>query len=246
MLKDKTAVITGGSRGIGKSIVLKMAEQGANVALIYQGNETAARETAEQASKHGIIIHIYKCDVSSYSQAENTVKQILQDFGSIDILVNNAGITKDKLILQMKEEDFDQVMDINLKGAFNMIKQVFSPMMKKRSGSIINISSITGMMGNPGQANYASAKAGMIGLTKSVAKEIASRNVRCNAIAPGFTVTDMTETLSSKVKESAVASIPLGRMGNPEDIANVAVFLASELAGYITGEVIKVDGGLYI
>lgn len=246
MLKNKTAVITGGSRGIGKAIAIKMAENGANVAIIYNSGEEKARDTLNEIEKLGVKASMYKCDVSNFGESAETVKTIINDFGAIDVLVNNAGITRDKLIIQMKEEDFDSVLDINLKGAFNMIKHVFSPMMKRRSGSIINVSSVSGMMGNPGQANYSSAKAGLIGLTKTVAKEIASRNVRCNAIAPGFIQTDMTDKLSDKVKESAIASIPLGKMGNPEDIGNLAVFLASDLSGYITGEVIKIDGGLYI
>ena len=246
MLKGRVAVVTGGSRGIGKAVAVAMAKNGADVAVIYSGRDAAAAETVKEIQSLGVKSKEYKCDVSDFSKSGETVKQIISDFGSVDILVNNAGITRDKLILQMKEEDFDTVMNVNLKGAFNMIKHVFSPMMKKRSGSIINISSISGLMGNPGQANYSSAKAGMIGLTKTVAKEIASRKVRCNAIAPGFIATDMTEELPEKVKEAAVTSIPMGRMGEPEDIANLAVFLASDLAGYITGEVIKIDGGLYI
>jgi len=246
MLKGRVAVVTGGSRGIGKAVAVAMAKNGADVAVIYNGRDAAAAETVKEIQALGVKSKEYKCDVSDFSKSGEAVKQIISDFGSVDILVNNAGITRDKLILQMKEEDFDAVMNVNLKGAFNMIKHVFSPMMKKRSGSIINISSISGLMGNPGQANYSSAKAGMIGLTKTVAKEIASRKVRCNAIAPGFIATDMTEELPEKVKEAAVTSIPMGRMGEPEDIANLAVFLASDLAGYITGEVIKIDGGLYI
>ena len=246
MLKGRVAVVTGGSRGIGKAVAVAMAKNGADVAVIYSGRDAAAAETVKEIQSLGVKSKEYKCDVSDFSKSGETVKQIISEFGSVDILVNNAGITRDKLILQMKEEDFDTVMNVNLKGAFNMIKHVFSPMMKKRSGSIINISSISGLMGNPGQANYSSAKAGMIGLTKTVAKEIASRKVRCNAIAPGFIATDMTEELPEKVKEAAVTSIPMGRMGEPEDIANLAVFLASDLAGYITGEVIKIDGGLYI
>ncbi|KAI4453247.1 polyketide synthase-related [Holotrichia oblita] len=205
------------------------------LANVKSGREDAAAETVKEAESFGIIAKMYKCDVSDFIKSEETVKQIISDFGGIDILINNAGITRDKLIIQMKEEDFDKVMDVNLKGAFNMIKHVFSPMMKKRSGSIINITSVSGMMGNPGQANYSSAKAGMIGLTKTVAKEIASRKVRCNAIAPGFITTDMTDELPERIRESAIAGIPLGRMGSPEDVANLAVFLASDLSGYITG-----------
>jgi 3-oxoacyl-[acyl-carrier protein] reductase len=246
MLKGKTAVITGGSRGIGKAIALKMAEQGADVAIIYSGNEKAALETCELITSLGVKAKEYRCNVSVFDETKIVTDNIIQDFGGIDILVNNAGIVRDGLVLSMKEEDFDAVIDTNLKGAFNMIKQIYPILMRKRSGRIINISSVSGLMGNPGQANYSSAKAGLIGLTKTVAKELAARNVTCNAIAPGFIATDMTAALSDKVKEAAINQIPMKRMGNPEDIANVAVFLASDNAGYITGEIIKIDGGLYI
>ena len=246
MLKDKIAIVTGGSRGIGRAISIEMAKNGANVAIVYSSNEEAALKVLEEVESLGVKGKIYQCDVSDYSKAEELVKSVLVDFGAIDILVNNAGITRDKLIIKMKEEDFDRVVDVNLKGAFNMIKYCFSPMMKKRSGSIINITSVSGMMGNPGQANYSSAKAGLIGLTKTVAKEIASRKVRCNAIAPGFVSTDMKDAINERTKEAALSVIPMGRMGEPSEIANLAVFLASDLASYITGEVIKIDGGLYI
>jgi 3-oxoacyl-[acyl-carrier protein] reductase len=246
MLKGKTAVITGGSRGIGKAIALKMAEQGADVAIIYSGNEKAALETCELITSLGVKAKEYRCNVSVFDETKIVTDNIIQDFGGIDILVNNAGIVRDGLVLSMKEEDFDAVIDTNLKGAFNMIKQIYPILMRKRSGRIINISSVSGLMGNPGQANYSSAKAGLIGLTKTVAKELAARNVTCNAIAPGFIATDMTAALSDKVKEAALTQIPMKRMGNPEDIANLAVFLASDNAGYITGEIIKIDGGLYI
>jgi 3-oxoacyl-[acyl-carrier protein] reductase len=246
MLKGKTAVITGGSRGIGKAIALKMAEQGADVAIIYSGNEKAALETCELIRSLGVKAKEYRCNVSVFDETKIITDNIIQDFGGIDILVNNAGIVRDGLVLSMKEEDFDAVIDTNLKGAFNMIKHIYPILMRKRSGRIINISSVSGLMGNPGQANYSSAKAGLIGLTKTVAKELAARNVTCNAIAPGFIATDMTAALSDKVKEAALNQIPMKRMGNPEDIANLAVFLASDNAGYITGEIIKIDGGLYI
>jgi 3-oxoacyl-(acyl-carrier-protein) reductase len=244
MLKGKTAVITGGSRGIGKAIALKMAECGADVAVVYAGNEAAAQETCGQIRQQGVKAEAYRCDISDFAQTEALVKSILAEFGGIDILVNNAGIVKDSLLLSMPEADFDQVIDTNLKGAFNMIKHTYRNFMKKRGGRIINITSVSGITGNAGQANYSSAKAGLIGLTKSVARELAARNVTCNAIAPGFIETDMTAALGDKVKETAVASIPLKRMGTPEDIANLAAFLASDGAGYITGEVIKIDGGL--
>ncbi len=246
MLKGKTAVVTGASRGIGRAIALKMAENGANIALIYAGNNQGAQAVCEEISSLGVTATAYQCDVSNFEATKQTIGNILEAFGSIDILVNNAGITADKLVLQMSQQDFERVVDTNLKGAFNMIKHTYSHFMKKRGGRIINISSVAGIMGNAGQANYASAKAGMIGLTKSVAKELAARSVTCNAIAPGFIETDMTNVLSDRVKEGAVAAIPMKRMGKPEDIANMAVFLASDLCEYITGEVIKVDGGLCI
>ncbi|WP_324822247.1 3-oxoacyl-[acyl-carrier-protein] reductase [Sinanaerobacter sp. ZZT-01] len=246
MLKNKTAFITGASRGIGKAIALAMAKNGANIAFTYVSNQTAAVETCEEIRGLGVDAEAFLCDVTDFSQAGETVKAIVARFGKVDILVNNAGITKDGLILTMKEQDFDQVINTNLKGAFHIIKHMSGPFMKQRKGSIINISSVSGLMGNPGQANYSAAKAGLIGLTKTVAKEFAPRGVTCNAIAPGFIETDMTAKLSEKAKVAALEAIPLKRMGSPEDIANVAVFLASDQANYITGEIIKVDGGLYV
>ncbi len=246
MLKGKTAVISGGSRGIGKAIALEFAKNGASVAIIYGGNDEKAKETVDELEKSGVKAKAYKCDVASFEGSKSTIKAVLEDFGKVDILVNNAGITKDGLILTMDENSFDQVININLKGSFNLIKHLYSPMMKQRSGRIINMASISGMMGNAGQANYASAKAGLIGLTKTVAKELAGRNVTCNAIAPGFIETDMTDALSDKVKEASLAMIPMKRMGRPEEIAKLALFLASDNSSYITGEVIKIDGGLYI
>ena len=244
MLKGKTAVITGGSRGIGKAIALRMAESGADVAIVYAGNETAATETCEQIRQQGVKAASFRCDISNFEETQELVNSILTEFGGIDILVNNAGIVKDSLLLSMKESDFDQVIATNLKGSFNMIKHTYRQFMKKRSGRIINITSVSGITGNAGQANYTSAKAGLIGLTKTVARELASRNVTCNAIAPGFIDTDMTAVMGDKIKETAIATIPLKRMGTPRDIANLAAFLADDEAGYITGEVIKIDGGL--
>lgn len=244
MLKGKTAVITGGSRGIGKAIALRFAEDGADVAIVYAGNETAAAETCELIREQGVKAEAFRCDVSDFAQTKILVKSILDEFGGIDILVNNAGITKDALLFSMAEADFDRVIATNLKGAFNMIKHTYRQFMKNRSGRIINITSVSGIMGNAAQANYSSAKAGMIGLTKSVARELAGRNVTCNAIAPGFIDTEMTATLGEKVIEASVAAIPLKRMGTAREIANLAAFLASDEAGYITGEVIKIDGGL--
>ncbi|MBQ2867571.1 MAG: 3-oxoacyl-[Firmicutes bacterium] len=246
MLNDKVALITGASRGIGKAIALKMAAQGANIAVIYSGNEQAAEETAKEIRTMGRQAESYRCDVSDFDEAAATVKAVLKQFGTIDILVNNAGITRDNLILMMKEQEFDEVIDINLKGTFNMIRHVSGIMLRKKSGRIVNITSVSGMMGNAGQANYAAAKAGMIGLTKTTAKELASRGITCNAIAPGFVETDMAKKLGEDVLENARKAIPLARLGRPEDIADTAVFLASDSAAYITGEVIKVDGGLYI
>lgn len=244
MLKGKTAVVTGGSRGIGKAIALKLAQEGADIAILYAGNEAAAQETCSLIGQSGAKAKAYRCDVADDRQTKETVDAILADFGGIDILVNNAGVVRDGLILSMKEEDFDTVVNTNLKGAFHMIKHTYRHFMKKRSGRIINITSVSGVTGNAGQANYSSAKAGLIGLTKSTAKELAARNVTCNAIAPGFIDTDMTAALTDKVREAAVEAIPLKRMGTPGDIAALAAFLAGDEAGYLTGEVIKMDGGL--
>ena len=244
ILKDKVAVITGGSRGIGRAIAVKFAENGAKIAVIYAGRADAALETETAIKNIGGEVQCYKCDVSDYEAVKNTVNAITERFKGIDILVNNAGITADKFILQMSENDFDKVIDVNLKGAFNMVKHTYMQFVKRRGGRIINITSVSGITGNAGQANYSSAKAGMIGLTKSAAKELASRNITCNAIAPGFIETDMTDKLPDNIKEQAINSIPVKRMGKPEDIAALAVFLASDSASYITGEVIKIDGGL--
>lgn len=243
MLKDKTAVITGGSRGIGAAITEKFASLGANVAIIYNGNEEKAHSVQKTALDMGVKAEIYRCNVSDTEQCKETVKTIIADFGGIDILVNNAGITKDNLVLTMDEAEFDDVINTNLKGCFNMIKACGRNFIKKRSGKIINISSVSALLGTAGQSNYAASKAGVIALTKSVAREFASRNVCCNAIAPGFITTDMTKDLET---ENYLNSIPLNRLGKPEDIANLAAFLADEASDYITGEIIRVDGGLAI
>ena len=240
MLKGKTAIVTGGSRGIGAAICKRFAEQGANIALLYAGNTQKAEETKAALQEMGVKAEAYQCNVADAEQVAAVCKQIIKDFGGADILVNNAGITKDKLVPMMKVPDFDSVVDTNLKGAFYMIKQLYPVFMKQKSGKIINISSVSGLMGNPGQTNYSASKAGLIGLTKSVAKELASRNVNCNAIAPGFVATDMTENLSEN--NALVDHIPMKRFAQPEDIANLALFLASD--DYITGEVIRIDGGL--
>ena len=242
MLKGKTAIVTGGSRGIGAAICKRFAEQGANIALLYAGNTQKAEETKAALQEMGVKAEAYQCNVADAEQVAALCKQIIKDFGGADILVNNAGITKDKLVPMMKVPDFDSVVDTNLKGAFYMIKQLYPVFMKQKSGKIINISSVSGLMGNPGQTNYSASKAGLIGLTKSVAKELASRNVNCNAIAPGFVATDMTENLSEN--NALVDHIPMKRFAQPEDIANLALFLASDQSDYITGEVIRIDGGL--
>jgi len=244
MLKGKTAVITGASTGIGKAIALTMAQNGASIAIIYIGNESLALDVKKQAEDNGVRAEIYECDVADYTVSKTVCEKIVADFGSVDILVNNAGITRDGLLLRMSEADFDDVIDVNLKGVFNLTKHLSRTVMRSSSGRIINISSVSGIMGNAGQANYAASKAGVIGLTKTTAKELAGRNVTCNAIAPGFIKTDMTAALPQAVIDHANSSIPLKRMGTADEIANVALFLASDLASYITGEVIKVDGGM--
>lgn len=226
MLKGKTAIVTGGSRGIGAAICKRFAEQGANIALLYAGNTQKAEETKAALQEMGVKAEAYQCNVADAEQVAAVCKQIIKDFGGADILVNNAGITKDKLVPMMKVPDFDSVVDTNLKGAFYMIKQLYPVFMKQKSGKIINISSVSGLMGNPGQTNYSASKAGLIGLTKSVAKELAGRNVNCNAIAPGFVATDMTENLSEN--NALVDHIPMKRFAQPEDIANLALFLASD------------------
>ena len=246
MLKDKIVFVTGASRGIGKAIALEMAKNGADVAICYSSDGEAAEAVCTEIHALGRDAQAYRCDVSDYQQCSDTVKAAIAHFGRLDVLVNNAGITKDNLLLMMKEEEFDRVIATNLKGAFNMMKHVGAHFLKRKQGTIINIASVSGMMGNADQANYAAAKAGLIGLTKTAARELAARGITCNAIAPGFITTDMTQQLTDKQRENIIATIPLKRMGQPEDIANLAVFLASPLAAYITGEVIKVDGGIYI
>lgn len=242
MLKGKTAIITGASRGIGAAIAMKLAYLGADLAIIYARNGAAAEEICHQCSEiYGVKAKSYSCDVSDFEQTKDTVKAIKQDFGSFHILINNAGMTRDKLIAVMSESDYDQVLDTNLKGAFNMIRHCTKPFIQARGGVIINISSVSGLIGNPGQANYSASKAGLIGLTKSVAKELAARNVRCNAVAPGFIKTDMTGKLAESSNE-LLRSIPLGRMGSPEDVADAVAYLVQ--AEYITGEVLRVDGGI--
>ena len=244
MLKGKVAVVTGGSRGIGAAIVKALAKEGCNVAIVYAGNTELAESVASECAKDfGVEAKSYKCNVSDFAQVKETVGLIKKDFGTVDILVNDAGITRDKLVPMMQEAEFDDVIATNLKGTFNMIRHTYGIFMKARSGKIINVSSVSGMIGNPGQANYSASKAGVIGLTKSVARELAPRGVTCNAVAPGFVQTDMTKNLTDDVSELE-KGIPLGRLGKPEDIAEAVVFLAK--ADYITGEVIRVDGGIAI
>ena len=243
-LNGKTALVTGASRGIGRAIALRLAEDGANVAVIYAGSADKAEAVVNEITALGVNAKAYRCNVAASAAVNETVKAVTNDLGKIDILVNNAGITRDGLMLRMKDEDFDAVLDTNLKGAFNMIRACYSGFIRKKSGRIINISSVSGIMGNAGQANYSASKAGVIGLTKSVARELASRGITCNAVAPGFIQTDMTENLGDN--NPLLNSIPLGRMGKPEDIAAAVAFLASDSAAYITGEVLKVDGGLAI
>lgn len=241
-LQGKTALVTGGSRGIGRAIALKLASMGADIAILYVGNPDEAAESCEMIDALGSKVKAYICDVSKLAQTQDAIKEVLADFGTIDILINNAGITRDGLILSMKEEDYDAVLNINLKGAFNMVKSCYRTFMRKKSGKIVNITSVSGIMGNAGQANYSSSKAGLIGLTKSVARELAGRGVNCNAVAPGFIATDMTQAISED--NSLLTSTPMHRMGTPEDIANAVAFLAGPYSDYITGEILKVDGGL--
>ncbi|OAB78273.1 3-oxoacyl-[acyl-carrier-protein] reductase [Cochleicola gelatinilyticus] len=244
LLEGKTAIITGGSRGIGKGIVEVFAKHGANVAFTYNSSSEAANALADELSETGIKAKAYKSDASNYEQSQDLASEVLKDFGSIDILINNAGITKDNLLMRISEEDFDKVIEVNLKSVFNMTKAVQRTMLKQRKGSIINMSSVVGVKGNAGQTNYAASKAGIIGFTKSVALELGSRDIRCNAIAPGFIETEMTGKLDEATVQSWREAIPLKRGGSPEDIANACVFLGSDLSSYITGQVMNVDGGM--
>ena len=239
--EGKVAVVTGGYSGIGKAIAETLAKDGADIALVGLGPK---EEALESIGSMGVKVKAYDCDVSDFEKSGNVITEILADFGRIDFLVNNAGICKENLVLKMDESDFDAVISVNLKGAFNMIKHTYKMFMKQRSGRIVNMASIVGLNGNAGQANYSASKAGLIGVTKSVAKELAARNVTVNAIAPGYIDTAMTQALSDKVKDEIAATIPMKRRGKPEDVANVVKFLCSDMAAYVTGEVIRVDGGI--
>lgn len=244
LLAGKTALVTGGSRGIGAAIVRRFAAAGADVAFTYLSSEEQAKNTENELKAMGVNAKAYRSDASKYDEAEALAAAVLEDFGKIDILVNNAGITRDTLMLRMSEEHWDQVMDINLKSVFNLTKHVIRPMMKNRNGAIINMSSIVGVTGNAGQANYAASKAGIIGFSKSIAKEMGTRNIRCNVVAPGFIETDMTEKLDDKTKDAYLSNIPLKRLGKAEEVADICVFLGSDLANYVSGQTISVCGGL--
>ena len=244
VLENKVALVTGASRGIGRQIAISLAKEGAQVIVNYNGSAAKAEEVVNLITEAGGRAEAVQCNVSEYDKAEELMKYIIGKYGRVDILVNNAGITRDNLLMKMTEEEFDAVIDINLKGTFNCIKHLSRQMLKQKGGRIINISSVSGVMGNAGQANYCASKAGVIGLTKSVARELASRGITCNAVAPGFIETEMTDGLSDSVKEAMNAQIPMKCFGNTEDIAGTVVFLASDAARYITGQVINVDGGM--
>ena len=246
MLEGKIALVTGAAKGIGRAIALALAADGATVVVNYNGSKERAEQVVEEIKALGADGMAYQCNVADTAATADMVKEVIKTYGKLDILVNNAGITRDNLIMKMSEEDFDAVIDANLKGCFNTIKAVSRQMLKQRAGRIINITSVSGILGNAGQANYAASKAGIIGLTKTMARELASRGITVNAVAPGFVDTDMTQVLPENVKEAATAQIPLGRFGKPEDIANMVAYLASEKASYITGQIISVDGGIAI
>ena len=246
MLEGKIALVTGAAKGIGRAIALALAADGATVVVNYNGSKERAEQVVEEIKALGADGMAYQCNVADTAATADMVKEVIKTYGKLDILVNNAGITRDNLIMKMSEEDFDAVIDANLKGCFNTIKAVSRQMLKQRAGRIINITSVSGILGNAGQANYAASKAGIIGLTKTMARELASRGITVNAVAPGFVDTDMPQVLPENVKEAATAQIPLGRFGKPEDIANMVAYLASEKASYITGQIISVDGGMAI
>ena len=245
-LQGKCALVTGGSRGIGRAVCLELARQGARVAVNYAGNAAAAEETVKACQDLGAEAFAIQADVADAAACDAMVKEVLARFGRVDILVNNAGVTRDGLMLTMKESDWDTVLDTNLKGAFQCMKAVYRPMMKQKYGRVVNLSSIVGIRGNAGQANYAASKAGLIGLTKSMAKELAARNVTVNAVAPGFIDTDMTAALPEKARESMLGTIPMGQLGQAEDVAKAVAFFAGDEAAYVTGQVLCVDGGMAV
>ena len=244
--KNKTALITGGSRGIGLAIAKRLASEGADIAIVYYGSPEEGESAKAAVAEYGVRVETYICDISDFEQSKEAVDRVTAEFGGVDFLINNAGITRDNLVLKMGEADFDAVLDVNLKGTFNMIKHTYKQFMKKRAGRIVSTSSIVGIIGNSGQANYSASKAGIIGLTKSVARELAGRGATVNAVAPGYIGTEMTEVLPEKIKEAMKEQIPAKRIGTPEDVAGVVAFLCSDEASYVTGEVIRVDGGLAI
>ncbi len=245
LLKDKTAIITGASKGIGKGIAKVFVENGAHVALTYLSSMEQAKTFEDELSKKGTKVRVYRSDASHFKAAEKLIQDVLRDFGSIDILVNNAGISRDNLLMRMSEDDFDTVIHVNLKSIFNTTKAIQRTFLRQRKGSIINISSVVGIKGNAGQANYAASKSGILGFTKSVALELGSRNIRCNTVAPGFIETEMTDKLDEKTIQNWREAIPLKRGGSPEDVANACLFLASDLSSYITGQTLQVDGGMW-
>ena len=244
MLKGKNVIVTGATRGIGREIALTLAQNGANIAMNYRNLNSEVEDLINEIKSFGVDALAIKCDVSCTNEVDNFIKEVKAHYNTIDVLVNNAGITKDGLILRMKEEDFDDVLDVNLKGTFNTTKSISSIMVRQKYGKIINISSVVGIAGNAGQCNYAASKAGVIGFSKSVARELASRNINVNVVAPGYINTDMTKNLPDKVKEEIIKSIPMKKIGNPKEVANLVLFLSSNLSDYITGQVINVDGGM--
>jgi 3-oxoacyl-[acyl-carrier protein] reductase len=244
LLENKTALITGATRGIGRGIATTFAKQGANVAFTFNSSVEAAQELEKELESYGVKAKGYQSNAAKFDAAQELATDVLKEFGTIDVLINNAGITKDNLLMRISEADFDQVIEVNLKSVFNLTKAVIRPMMKQRAGSIINMSSVVGLKGNAGQANYAASKSGILGFTKSVALELGSRNIRCNTVAPGFIETEMTGKLNEEVVQGWRDSIPLKRGGTPEDIANACVFLASDMSSYITGQTLSVDGGM--
>lgn len=244
MLKGKNVIVTGATRGIGREIALTLAQNGANIAINYRNLNSEVEDLINEIKSFGVDALAIKCDVSITEEVDNFVKEVKSHYNTIDVLINNAGITKDGLILRMKEEDFDDVLDVNLKGTFNTTKSVSSIMVRQKYGKIINISSVVGIAGNAGQCNYAASKAGVIGFSKSVARELASRNINVNVVAPGYINTDMTKNLPDKVKEEIIKSIPMKKIGDPKEVANLVLFLSSNLSDYITGQVINVDGGM--